>query len=212
MKNISQEHPFFVLMENAGDWIILNILFVLTSLPVVTIGASLTAFYRVALRRQRGESSYAAREYLSAWKKEWRQSTALWIPILLAGCLLLFDLCYVENLGKAYAAAIGIVIVIWAILFSYAFPLQARFQNSIKNTLKNALALAVAHLPDTLLILLINSIPFACVAAGTFAVMMALPIYAFAGFALTVRINSIFFAKIFTELIEKSEEGAKNVH
>ena len=51
MKKISIEHPFFEFMGSLGDWMILNVLFVVTCLPVITIGTSLTAIYQVSLRR-----------------------------------------------------------------------------------------------------------------------------------------------------------------
>ncbi len=209
MKKLSTEAPFFDLMGNIGDWIILNILFVLTSLPVITAGASMTALYQVALRRQRGESNYAAREYFKAFREEWRQSTVLWLIFLLTGGLLLFDIFYVNNLGRELAVAIGCVAAVWSFVFSYTFPLQARFQNTIKNTIKNALFLSVRHLPYTILMVSLNSIPAVCIAAGTFTTMMAMPIYFFVGFALTAKINSIFLDKIFRDFMEKGEEYAE---
>lgn len=209
MKNLSTDNPFFDFMGNVGDLIILNILFVITSIPIITAGASLTALYKVALRRQRGESNYVAREYIKAFKEEWKQSIVLWLIFLLTGGLLLFDVFYVRNLGKEMAVAIGCVTVVWGFVFSYTFPLQARFQNTIKNTLKNALFLSVIHLPSTILVVGLNSIPVICIAAGTFTTMMAVPIYCFAGFALTAKINSIFFHNIFKEFMEKSKEGAE---
>lgn len=205
MKKLSTDNPFFDLMGNIGDLIILNILFVITSIPVITAGASLTALYQVTLRRQRGESNYVAREYIKAFREEWKQSTVLWLAFLLTGALLLFDIFYVRNLGKEMAIAIGCLIVVWSFVFSYTFPLQARFQNTIKNTYKNALFLSVRHFPYTILIVGLNSIPVICIAAGAFITMMALPIYCFVGFALTVKINSIFFDKIFQAFMSKSE-------
>lgn len=205
MQKFSTDNPFFDFMGNIGDLIILNILFVLTSLPLITIGASLTAVNQVVLRIQRGESNYVAREYIKAFKEEWKQSTVLWIIFLLTGALLLFDVVYVRSLGRGMAVAIGGVIAVWSFVFSYAFPLQARFQNTIKNTLKNALLLSVMNLPSTILIVVLNSIPVICIVAGTFVTVMALPIYCFLGFALTVKINSIFFDKIFRKFINSKE-------
>lgn len=205
MQKFSTDNPFFDFMGNIGDLIILNILFVLTSLPLITIGASLTAVNQVVLRIQRGESNYVAREYIKAFKEEWKQSTVLWIIFLLTGALLLFDVVYVRSLGRGMAVAIGGVIAVWSFVFSYAFPLQARFQNTIKNTLKNALFLSVMNLPSTILIVVLNSIPVICIVAGTFVTVMALPIYCFLGFALTVKINSIFFDKIFRKFINSKE-------
>lgn len=205
MQKFSTDNPFFDFMGNIGDLIILNILFVLTSLPLITIGASLTAVNQVVLRIQRGESNYVAREYIKAFKEEWKQSTVLWIIFLLTGALLLFDVVYVRSLGRGMAVAIGGVIAVWSFVFSYAFPLQARFQNTIKNTLKNALFLSVMNLPSTILIVVLNSIPVICIVAGTFVTVMALPIYCFLGFALTVKINSIFFDTIFRKFINSKE-------
>lgn len=207
MQKFSTDNPFFDFMGNIGDLIILNILFVLTSLPLITIGASLTAVNQVVLRIQRGESNYVAREYIKAFKEEWKQSTVLWIIFLLTGALLLFDVVYARSLGRGMAVAIGGVIAVWSFVFSYAFPLQARFQNTIKNTLKNALFLSVMNLPSTILIVVLNSIPVICIVAGTFVTVMALPIYCFLGFALTVKINSIFFDKIFRKFINSKESA-----
>lgn len=209
MKKFSTDNPFFEFMGELGDWIILNMLFVLTSLPIVTVGMSLTAMYQVALRRQRGESNYTAREYLKACRAEWKQSTILWLVFLLSGALLLFDVFYTKGWGKTFSIAIGCLLALWSFLFSYVFPLQARFQNSMKNTVKNALFLSMKHLPYTILIVALNSIPVICVAAGTFVTMMALPIYCFLGFGLTAKINSIFFNKIFQEFMEMKKEESQ---
>ncbi len=184
-------------MGNIGDWIILNILFVFTSLPVITIGMSLTAMYQTALRRTRGEGIYVVREYFQACRAEWKQSTKLWLIFLFSGGILLFDVLYSKNLWGSLNIAIGCLVVIWCFVFCYAFPLQARFENNIKNTLKNALLLAVKNLPYTLVMVLLNSIPAVCIAAGVFAVQMAAPVYCAIGFSLTAKINSVFLSRIF---------------
>lgn len=194
-------------MGNIGDWIILNILFVFTSLPVITIGMSLTAMYQAALRRSRGEGIYMVREYFQACRTEWKQSTKLWLIFLFSGGILLFDILYSKNLWSSLNIAIGCLAAIWCFVFCYAFPLQARFENNIKNTLRNALLLAVKNLPYTLLMVLLNSIPAVCIAAGVFAVQMAVPIYCAIGFSLTARINSIFLTRIF-RAFEKEEQNA----
>ena len=49
LKKLPVEHPFFEFMGSLGDWMILNALFVVTSLPVITIGVSLTSMYQVSL-------------------------------------------------------------------------------------------------------------------------------------------------------------------
>lgn len=209
MKKLSTDNPFFDFMGNIGDLIVLNVLFVITSIPVISMGVSLTALYQVVLRRQRGESNYVVREYFQAFKEEWKQSTVLWGIFLLTGGILLFDVFYVENMGSILAVVIGCMIAAWGFVFSYTFPLQARFQNTIKNTFKNALFLSVRHFPYTILAVGLNSIPVICIVAGTFITMMAMPIYCFLGFSLTAKINSIFFDRIFRDFITNVEENAE---
>lgn len=207
MKQFSTDNRFFDCMGNIGDWIILNILFVFTSLPVITIGMSLTAMYQVTLRRSRGEGIYVVRDYLQACRTEWRQSTKLWLIFLFSGSVLLFDVLYSKNLWSLLNVAIGCLSAIWCFVFCYAFPLQARIENNIKNTLRNALLLAVKNLPYTLIMVLLNSIPAVCIAAGVFAVQMAAPVYCAIGFSLTARINSIFLSRIF-RAFDKEEKHA----
>ena len=210
MKKLSIERPFFEFMGNIGDWIILNVLFVITSLPVLTIGMTVTAMYRVSLRRIRGESQYAAREYFEACREEWRQSTKLWLVFMITGGILLFDILYGKNLSKMLNIANGVLLVLWCFTISYAFPLQARFQNSMKNTLMNALLLAFKNLPATLIMVILNCIPAVCIAGGAFVTMAAMPIFCVIGFSLIVWINSLFLTTIFQTLIkEEKKDGDK---
>lgn len=208
MKKLSTDNPFFDFMGNVGDWIILNVLFVVTSLPIVTIGMSMTAMYKIAMRRMRKESAYVIREYLEACRAEWKQATKIWIILLAAAVLLVFDFLYVVKLGKILSIAVGCLIFIWTILFSFVFPFQARFENSLKDTLKNALYLGIKNLPVTLLIVFLNVIPVMCVIAGAFATMMAMPIYLLFGFGFTAMINSFLFNKIFNAFMRQG--GHKN--
>lgn len=206
MKKLSIEHPFFEFMGNIGDWVILNILFIITSLPVITIGMTVAAMYRVSLRRMRGESRYAAREYFEACREEWKQSTKLWMIFMITGGILLFDVLYGRNLSKILNIAIGVLLVLWCFTISYAFPLQARFRNSLKNTLTNALLLAFKNLPATLIMVILNCIPAVCIAGGAFITMVAMPIFCAIGFSMIVWINSLFLTRIFQTLIEEERD------
>ena len=205
MKKLPTDNPFFEFMGNIGDWILLNLLFILTSIPIVTIGMSLTSLYRIVLRRVRGENNYVCREYFKACREEWKKSTVLWILFLAAALLLQFDLTYVKHMWKWLTIALWVLVVLVSFIFSYAFPLQARFENSIKNTLINALVLSVKYLPYTICIVVLNAIPVFCLASGIFATRMAMPVYFFFGFALTARINCIFFSKIFDRFMNRDE-------
>lgn len=207
MKKIAIEHPFFVFMGSLGDWMILNILFVITSLPVITIGVSLTSMYQVSLRRIRGECQYVAREYFQAFRNEWKESTKLWLLFLGTGGVLLFDVLYRNNLPGAVNVSIGCLAALWCFVFAYAFPLEARFQNSIRNTLVNALVLAFRNFPVTVIMAILNSVPVVCVMLGPFTVMAVMPVFCIIGFSLIVWLDSLFLSVIFNKIEESLSNG-----
>lgn len=93
MKNIfNLDNRFFTFMGKVADVMILNLLFIITSIPTITIGTSLTALYSVSLKQSSGTSSYIAKEYFFAWKTNFKQSTIMWI----------FSLSRIVNYNEAY--------------------------------------------------------------------------------------------------------------
>ncbi len=207
MKKFGIDNPFFAFMGRVGDILILNILFVITSIPIVTIGMSLSAMYRVTLRMARKESNYVAKEYFRACREEWKKSTVIWLIMLVSGGVLVFDVTVGKDMWNALNAAVGALIFIWGMLFTYVFAVQARFENTVKNIFKNALYMAVRHFPFTVIMMVLNAIPALCILFGSMTMALATPIYVAAGFAVTARINSIFLSRIFRRYAQKEEEA-----
>lgn len=206
MKKFGIDNPFFAFMGRVGDILILNILFVITSIPVVTIGMSLSAMYRVTLRMARKECNYVAKEYFRACREEWKKSTVIWLIMLMSGGVLVFDVTVGKDMWNALNAAVGALIFIWGMLFTYVFAVQARFENTVKNIFKNALYMAVRHFPFTVIMMVLNAIPAVCILFGSMTMALATPIYVAAGFTVTARINSIFLNRIFRKYAPEEEE------
>lgn len=207
MKKFGIDNPFFAFMGRVGDILILNILFVITSIPVVTIGMSLSAMYRVTLRMARKECNYVAKEYFRACWEEWKKSTVIWLIMLMSGGVLVFDVTVGKDMWNALNAAVGALIFIWGMLFTYVFAVQARFENTVKNIFKNALYMAVRHFPFTVIMMVLNAIPAVCILFGSMTMALATPIYVAAGFTVTARINSIFLNRIFRKYAPEEEEA-----
>lgn len=184
-------------MNHLADLVMLNIIWLITCLPIVTIGAAKTALYRIMLRRARGESNYPVREYLEAFKEDFGKSTKIWLLLLISGGLLCFDLMYMGGSWSPLGILVGVLLCIWMILESYLFPLTAQFENSLKNTWKNAAYMAVKHFPYTLAIVILNGIPLFCFLAGGAILKVTFPIYLVIGFSLTAGINTRMFRTIF---------------
>ena len=86
------DSKLFLFINKIVDLVILNLLFLITSLPIITIGASLKALCETALRLMNNTESYIVRNYFTAWKNAFKRSTVLWIFVLISACICGADL------------------------------------------------------------------------------------------------------------------------
>lgn len=199
MKKQMIDNPFFTFMGRLADLCLLNLIFLATCIPVITIGTADTALYKVMLKFAKGESAYPVREYLTAFHEEWKQSMKTWLIYLAVGIILVFDIFYIGHSWNVWGIGVGILLCIWSITVSYVFPIQAQFDNTIKNTVKNACYMSIRHLPYTIGIVALNMIPFGAFLAGGYWFGLVAPIYFVIGFSLTARINVVMFQNIFSK-------------
>ena len=143
-----------------GDIVILNLLFLVCSIPVFTIGAAATACYAgVSRTLQKKETGLVYRTFFQDFKAAFRQATQIWLVELVAIVILLGDLWYAVEYSEPdnvffiiFAAVVGAGILLASL---WLYPLIARFRNTLGGHLKNAFLLAFAQFPRTLLALII---------------------------------------------------------
>ena len=187
---------------------ILNVLFVVCSLPVVTLGASLTALNYVVLQMIRQEDSYMARAFFRGFRQNFRQATAIWLILLAAGIFLGADYWSVARyfsgaLRTVMFISLTILAVMWVMVFLYVFALQARYENPVKQTMKNALFMALLRLPYTGALLLINVLlPLLPVLAPRTAPMV-LFVWMVCGFAAVAYVGGLLVNRAFLKTFEE---------
>ncbi|MCI1984805.1 MAG: YesL family protein [Bifidobacteriaceae bacterium] len=121
----------------------INLLMLVTSIPIVTIGASLTAGYDAARRLRIGEGKTLP-NYLRAFKANFVKSTILWLILGPIGAAIVAFWIFIQMtplLVVKFALSI-----IWLIVFYWAWPLTARFENTVGATLKNALVIGISKI------------------------------------------------------------------
>lgn len=154
------DNPIMRGMGRLADFIILNLLWVVCSIPIITIGASTTALYTVMLKLVKNEEGYIAKGFLKAFKENFKQSTIMWIIFLLISIVFVVDFVSIKLMSDEIGGILQILFLFMGALLAawmvYAFALQARFVNTVKNTLKNAMILVFAKLPFTVLIVLLT--------------------------------------------------------
>ncbi len=142
---------FFSFFTRLADLILLNFIFLLTCLPIVTIGASFAALYQVGAAMADGRESYIVRSYLAEWKKNFKQGTMVW-----ALCAALLLLCRV-NLSILPSMPPGFVKIFLACfqfctlfflygIALYSFSMPPIYKASLGSMLKNALVLLFKYL------------------------------------------------------------------
>ena len=197
-------------LSRLTDLVLLNLLFLITSIPIVTIGASASALYSVFFRWHRQEESGYVKAYFHAFARDFKEATVLWLAFVVFMAISIFDIWFffyqtepLSYLGVLFCflGAMGLF------TYSYAIILVSVFANSFAGTLKNALLMAVAYFPRTLVMALINLLPFLLVGLfPSLALQLGwlLVLLAFSGGAY---LNSLLLKPVILPMIEKKTEN-----
>ena len=68
MKFLSLDSPLMRFLGKMADLMILNLLVIFCSIPIITMGASLTAMHYVALKIVRNEEAYITKDFFKSFK------------------------------------------------------------------------------------------------------------------------------------------------
>lgn len=151
-------------MEKVADLCIINLLFVLCSLPVLTLGASATAMH-YTLRRWHEDTGNIVKDFFHAFRLNFRQSTVLWLVFLVLAAALICNYWLVSGwTGTLYQVVMVMLMVVSALLImwvSVCFPFLARFDNTTSQIAKNALLIALISPARTLIAAVVNLLPVA---------------------------------------------------
>ena len=161
-------HPDSEFMQALGrvaDFVILNVLCVLFSLPVVTAGAAMTAKYYVSMKIIRGEEPVVFQAFWRSFRDNFKQATMIWLPALVILLVLAWDwyaVVYGDSQGMPAAGRILLLVMTLLVcMVVYAvFPFLARFQMTTSEALKGAMVFCFLHFPKMLLVLLVIALPY----------------------------------------------------
>lgn len=153
------DSPLMRLLSKAADLIWLNILCLLCSLPVFTIGASFTAMQTIFYRLLHNEDVYVTREYFASFARNFKQATLVWLIFLFIYAFLGFDYLFLIDDSDAFGfflkTVAAILLVIVFLISLYVFPILSRYENTTKETLKNACIIAISHPFRSIIMLLV---------------------------------------------------------
>ena len=154
---LDYEGGFFTFLSKITDCICLSLLWLLTSLPIITIGAATTALYYSVNKSIRHGNGYAIRGFWDSFKLNFKQATMGWLGILLVFGIFAADF-YIFYQSEKYANLSVALLILMAIVVVYAiylFAHIARFTDKLKKALRNSFIILYLNMHWSILLLII---------------------------------------------------------
>lgn len=167
------DSPFMRFLSRLADLMILNILVLIISIPVITIGAALTAMHYVLIKMVRNEETYITKMFFKSFKENFIQSTIEWIIIMAVLGVFVADYFIFVRSGQEFSMVFMIAILAVSVLvlmsMMYVFPLQARFYNTVGRTFKNSVLIMILNFPKSICMFILYLLPVVLLFISSFA-------------------------------------------
>ncbi len=149
---ISRVHYY---MEKLADLFLLNLLWVLSCLPIITIFPATVSMYGVVRKWiMKKETDGIFRTFFHQFRECFRQS--LGVSILWAALAYFIYLDFqIINSNKFLLGILGLFTLLFLSFTMYLFPIMAHFQTNWKNIIRNSLIIAVFSPFSTIALLVI---------------------------------------------------------
>jgi len=147
--------PLVSFLTKAGELILLSLMWILTCLPVVTIGAASAALYHTVVKSVRHGIGYPVRSYFRNFRRLLKRGIIATVPLLIWAVLMfLFNryVAHVELSLSTFAAKVFVILVIITLSIAvYLFPIISRFRVSVGRAVMMAFIISGQHFFVTLL-------------------------------------------------------------
>lgn len=127
----------------------LNVVYILVSLPVVTIGASTSALYEVTMRYSDDERGNLVKDFFPAFVRNGVRASLLALALLGPCAVLAWAALFWSQLTSLVAGVAMVLSIVAAayllVAFLFAMALTGRYTNTFRRTLRNALLIPAAE-------------------------------------------------------------------
>lgn len=144
-------------MQNLVALVKINLLWMLFSLPIITLGGATIAAFDVFLKMADDEEGYMGRQFVESFKKNFKNGIPYGLLLLFCSYAVWLDFSLFEQIegNPIILLIMGMVAAfVFLLCFLFAFPLQARYENSLINTLKNSADISIRYFVRTLTLII----------------------------------------------------------
>lgn len=167
-------------LEVATDFFLLNLMWLVACVPVVTIFPSTAAMFGVVRDWSREKEGGLLRAFASRFRENFAQSLLVGVLWTLFGAALVLDFFVAEGLSFVPGVIMKSLLVLAVVLFAsasvYLFPVMVHYETGWMTLIKNSLLLSVGRLPTTaacllfvaVMVVLTVSLPLLIFITGSF--------------------------------------------
>lgn len=165
-------------LNKLGEIILVNVVFLLCCVPIVTAGPALTSFYYAMVKSVRRERGGPVKEFMSSMKRTLARGVLLTIGIIFWMAMLFLGRRMVRaNAGETVNFPLvlyDVAILVSICILIYLFPVFSRFEMKMSGIIKLSFVMCIRFFPITVVTavgsavigwLLIYQLPIACVLA-----------------------------------------------
>lgn len=190
------DSKFYGVVEKFANLLILNALWLICSLPILTIGPATSAMLCVVRQWKLHQDTSSVRNFFYYFKENFKYSFIIGILYIGYSILLFFNLYYLnqDQTGLKIMMLVPLIVVSLLLLCiaAYIFPVLSHYQLSLKKTIQNSFAMSIAYFPTTILLFGVFLLLFLAV--------KAIPIFILIAFSVAGFIQYHLCQKVFTKI------------
>lgn len=207
---LNPDNKFFTFMGKAFDVVVLNTIWLILCIPIVTIVPATTALYYAMVKVIRRERSYATKEFFRSFKRNFRQGSVFSLLAVVMSFIMYIDFRYATELmqaestntsGSTYFGIFLVITFLFCAIYAYICPVLSRFDMKLTGILKTSFIMATRHLLTTLLLLVI----FVGVLLGCYVLLPGI----FFLPAIGILLSSFLIERVFKKYMPAKEEPAE---
>ncbi|MCQ2541266.1 MAG: YesL family protein [Lachnospiraceae bacterium] len=187
----------------------INLLFIIFSLPLFTMGAAFSAMYSTLFKMLHGDDPFIGKTFVKAFKSSFKQATTMWLPIAIFEILFVIGiyitLFILDPMYKMLQYPLSISFFLLLCISNYIFPQIALFNQTNSVTLKNAVLLAISNFPTTLFMIVVPVILYLIGGLSGKNTVMVFSILMFIGIAAIAYYNAALLRRIFNKLMGEED-------
>lgn len=208
MNIFSNDGWFARFFSPIGDIIVVNILFLICSIPIFTIGTSLSAMYYALMRNQRtGDTGGIVKLFFKGFKDNFKKSTIAWLLFLFISLMFAWDFYIFGPKGPMSNKPLYYISIVFMVAVSfiaiYLFPVISAFENTLLELVKQSMYLAIKNIIFTFVIFILYTVPVFFLLSSVKVFMVGIFLFIACGFGLIAYVSSFMFVKAFSPYLEE---------